>query len=197
MCKEDDYWDHYVELFLKNRSLRAFFLKTYELKDYDEFKNELSRIEARYKNVFLRLPDTEKKLYRAMTVEMAKKWASYQTAELIKADIENFIFSLERKTVVKPEFNPNYFNQKGYDIFIYLIENYAKKGKVKYTNIWYFLKDDAPNGVRFDITQVEYSKLIKKITERDIVILESNWKKYGNFQSTEVPKMKRLTLNFS
>jgi hypothetical protein len=66
------------------------------------------------------------------------------------------------KTVTKNNFNPNYFNKKCYNLFLYLTENYIKKGKIHFINIFYFLKDFQKdgNGYIFNFTQKQYKKFI-------------------------------------
>jgi hypothetical protein len=59
------------------------------------------------------------------------------------------------------DFDPNHFNQKSYDLFLCLVENYSKKGKVKYINIFEFMrksidKDKYP----FKFTQEKYTAFI-------------------------------------
>ena len=42
----------------------------------------------------------------------------------------------------KEKYNPSQFNDYTYNLFTYILDNYTAKGKVKYINIWYFLKRD-------------------------------------------------------
>jgi hypothetical protein len=58
-------------------------------------------------------------------------------------------------------FDPNHFNQKGYELFLYLVENYDKKGNIKFINIYEFMKkspDKTEYGFRF--TQQKYTAFI-------------------------------------
>lgn len=41
------------------------------------------------------------------------------------------------------EHNKNHWNKNCYNLFLYLVDNYEKKGKVKYTNIHFYLKNHA------------------------------------------------------
>ena len=41
------------------------------------------------------------------------------------------------------EHNKNHWNKNCYNLFLYLVDNYEKKGKVKYTNIHFYLKHHA------------------------------------------------------
>lgn len=59
------------------------------------------------------------------------------------------------------KFNPNHFNQKGYDLFLYLVEHYDKKGKVKYINIFKFMKKSInKDKYVFKFTQEKYTAFI-------------------------------------
>ena len=61
------------------------------------------------------------------------------------------------------DYNPNNFNEIGYDLFCYLVDNYSKKGKVKFINIYYYLKDEVDkNMYSFKFTQSEYTEFIKE-----------------------------------
>jgi hypothetical protein len=59
------------------------------------------------------------------------------------------------------DFNPNHFNKKGNDLFLYLVENYTKEGKIKFVNIFEFMKkgiDKSKYAFRF--TQKDYKAFI-------------------------------------
>jgi hypothetical protein len=76
--------------------------------------------------------------------------------------VETPILNLSDTTATEnSNFDPNHFNQKSYDLFLYLVENYSKKGKVKYINIFEFMrksidKDKYP----FKFTQEKYTAFI-------------------------------------
>jgi hypothetical protein len=50
--------------------------------------------------------------------------------------------SSDLKMVSKSEMNRNHWNENCFDLFYYLVDNYEKKGKIKFINIFYFLKND-------------------------------------------------------
>ncbi|MEC5165155.1 hypothetical protein RCH18_000880 [Flavobacterium sp. PL11] len=59
------------------------------------------------------------------------------------------------------KFDPNHFNQKGYDLFLYLVENYEKKGKIKFINIFEFMKKSIDKKkYAFKFTQEKYTAFI-------------------------------------
>jgi hypothetical protein len=59
-------------------------------------------------------------------------------------------------------FDPNNFNNSCYNLFCYLVENYKKKGKIKFINIYYFLKDEvSKDKYSFYFIQDDYNQFIK------------------------------------
>ncbi|MBC7845509.1 MAG: hypothetical protein H7Y10_03355 [Flavobacterium sp.] len=59
-------------------------------------------------------------------------------------------------------FDPNHFNNDCHNLFNYLVENYSKKGKVKFINIYYFLKDEVDKQkYSFNFIQDDYTIFIK------------------------------------
>jgi hypothetical protein len=65
-------------------------------------------------------------------------------------------------------YDNNNFNEKGFNLFLYLVENYTDKGekKIKYINLYYYLKnelvkDDSKNKLYlFNFTQEKYKEYI-------------------------------------
>jgi len=59
-------------------------------------------------------------------------------------------------------FDPNHFNEDCHNLFNYLVDNYTKKGKVKFINIYYFLKDEIDKQkYSFNFIQDDYTIFIK------------------------------------
>lgn len=79
----------------------------------------------------------------------------------------SFEFSEYEKNQPQPkrnDFDSNEFNAYTYDLFTYLLENYKKKGKIKYINIWYFLKRDCKpesKSILFNFTQEKFKEYCK------------------------------------
>lgn len=60
-------------------------------------------------------------------------------------------------------FDPNNFNEGCYNLFCYLVDNYKKKGKIKFINIYYYLKDEVKKDIySFNFIQSDYTEFIKK-----------------------------------
>jgi hypothetical protein len=66
-------------------------------------------------------------------------------------------------------FDPNHFNQKSYDLFLYLVENYEKNGKIKFINIFEFMRKSIDkNKYPFKFTQEKYTAFILKNYKSEI-----------------------------
>lgn len=95
----------------------------------------------------------------------------------------------------KKEFNPNYLNKVGYNLFNYLNDNYEKKGKIKFINLFYFmsgLHKENEYGVSFNFTQKKYNEFI--VEEFNIEI--KKFQQAGSYIKKELPILQNLTSNF-
>jgi hypothetical protein len=100
------------------------------------------------------------------------------------------------KTISKDEFhNKNHWNKNCFDLFNYLIDKYEKKGKIKFINIFYFLKNHvdknvyAFNQTNEDFTEFIFKKFsIKLITFRTAEII---------FSDKEIPILKEFERDFA
>lgn len=60
------------------------------------------------------------------------------------------------------EYNKNHWNKNCYDLFMYLMGNYEMAGKIKYINVWYFLRRDADKKLyTFNLKQKNYKEFIR------------------------------------
>ena len=83
----------------------------------------------------------------------------------------------------------NYFNDNCYQLFEYLIVNYAEDGKIKYINIYYFLKELAKiktDIYRFNIKIPLYKKMIE---EKYNVLIKKFAKAEYKYDDVEKPKL--------
>jgi hypothetical protein len=75
-------------------------------------------------------------------------------------EIKTNLLEVEKDTE-KSNFNRNNWNQECFELFNFLIGNYEKKGKVKFINIYYFLKNKTDKNVYvFTFTIDQYKLLI-------------------------------------
>ncbi|WP_229316266.1 hypothetical protein [Flavobacterium ammoniigenes] len=64
-------------------------------------------------------------------------------------------------TSEKSERNPNHFNRECYNLFLYLVENYNKRDKIKFINIFYYLTYYVDEKIYFfKFTQEKYKEFI-------------------------------------
>jgi hypothetical protein len=71
----------------------------------------------------------------------------------------NFI-KIKNNVINSPVINRNQWDNITYELFIYLIDNYTKTGKVKYSNIYKYLKNINKNSYAFNFTQRKYKEYI-------------------------------------
>jgi hypothetical protein len=91
-------------------------------------------------------------------------------------------------------FNANYFNANAYNLFNYLIGNYENKFKIKYINIWYFMRSEIDkNKYKFTITQECYTKYI---LEKFSVKISKFEKADYKYEDTEKPTLIQLEKDF-
>lgn len=91
---------------------------------------------------------------------------SYPKNETSFSQNENIITPktkiVDLKTVSKPNFNRNHWNENCFNLFHYLVANYEKNGKIKFINIFYFLKNDVDkNKYAFGFTIDLYKDFIQ------------------------------------
>lgn len=82
------------------------------------------------------------------------------------------------------DFNLNHFNAVTYNLFKYLIGNYEKNGKVKYLNIYKYLKEINKDSYAFNFNQKTYKEYI--FNNYDVRITTFNTANYG-YEDIEKP----------
>ena len=93
-------------------------------------------------------------------IKFIENWIEQK--KLVTNEIEIPLIDLQ-KTSADNNFNPNQFNQKTNDLFLYLIDNYDKNGKIKFINIFEFMKKDIDKSKYvFRFTQETYKNHIFK-----------------------------------
>ncbi|SHG73439.1 hypothetical protein SAMN05444372_10983 [Flavobacterium micromati] len=101
--------------------------------------------------------------------EMDSKEPELETMEPIKKDLsdttatESAISEPQQPNRNNNNFDPNHFNQKGYDLFLYLVEHYDKLDKTKFINIFYYLKYYRKENIYFfNFTEDKYKSFVLK-----------------------------------
>lgn len=123
--------------------------------------------------------------------------------------IENIVFDthliwLKRELAIRSimnlesenDFDSKYFDESGWRLFSHLTKNYNKTGKVKYINIWYFLKRvwKKEHTFRFEFTQKDYKDFVLKNYG---VQIKKFAKADYKFDDDEVPYLEELARELS
>jgi hypothetical protein len=195
----NDYYDHYIKT---GRFGFIGFLE-YKSEDFISFANQLELYKTQYEYIFYKLSNIEKVKFKNdfsdQLIYLKNRQTQSKFIEVIE-DLSEYIHDsyltskkgLRIKTT--QNFNANHWNEDAYNLFEYLEANYDKKGKTKYTNIYYFFKDIIDKDkYSFMPTQEAYAEFILKKYKLEI-------KKYKKaqyrFTEKEVPILKNLEQEF-
>jgi len=70
------------------------------------------------------------------------------------------------KENLKNEYNASQFNEYTFNLFTHIVDEYEKKGNIKFINIWYYLKRDIDKtknkNILFNFSQKTYKEFVKK-----------------------------------
>ncbi|MDQ7917133.1 hypothetical protein RBU60_06060 [Mesonia sp. MT50] len=99
---------------------------------------------------------------KAATVKTNEACSNKEKEGKKSSDINN-------KETKHPLYDANLFNEKGYDFFKYLIENYVKVSKhgdkTRFMNIWHYFNNELNNSIKFEkhkrLTKKAYKELAK------------------------------------
>jgi hypothetical protein len=110
---------------------------------------------------------------------------------------ESYINYLKAKTYtavkIEKEFNRNHWDEKTFNLFNYLDENYEKKGNVKYINIFKFLKSMKAKGYAFNFIEDTYKKFI--LSKHNIKLTKMSVAQY-DYDAKEEPILSSLEESF-
>lgn len=90
-------------------------------------------------------------------------------------------------------YNRNNWNKKTYDLFNYLDENYEKKGKIKFINIFEFLKNIDKKNYAFNFTEKAYRDFIHNL--KGIKITKFSTAEFA-YEDKELPILNSLEEDF-
>jgi len=180
---------------------------------FDEFKNQL-RLEID-KSENGRAFEIDIKDRFLLSIKRYKKWHSKNESEILKLFGKPNLYSMMLDIMTSTEreinkyytsddieitnlhrskeFDANHWNEKSFGLFNFLVKNYNKKGKVKYTNIYYFLKNHSKDSIVFNFIQKDYTQFILAKYQ---IQLKKYTKSQYSFNETELPIMKQLEVNF-
>ena len=100
-------------------------------------KNESPKKTESKQQAILQFNDLENIVYETKLSELKAKAFEQKFDE-----VENLQNKVDTETKNTQPFNSNHFNQKANDLFLFLIDKYDKKGKIKFINIFEFMKKD-------------------------------------------------------
>jgi hypothetical protein len=119
--------------------------------------------------------------------------------ELLLPDNEKYVkteaAAIESKKIKEePNFNRNHWNEKCFDLFNYFIDNYEKNGKIKFINIFYFLKKNVDkSSYSFAFTIDQYKVFIA--SKYNVKLTKFQTAEY-DFKDKEVPILNAFEANF-
>lgn len=117
----------------------------YKLNDFDEFEIR------RHGNLALEDYPIYKKLHSKLYPETDTNFVQNDVLKIIKTEVVALY-----DTVC----NPNHWNERTFELFNYLIDNYEKNGKVKFINIYKFINDLDSQAYAIRFTHNTYKSFI-------------------------------------
>jgi len=128
--------------------------------------------------------------------EVKKKNYYLQKSEELLLDVTSSNYTEEVITNSQDEnFNKNHWNKECFNLFLYLIDNYEKKGKIKFINIFYYLTNHVKKEkYAFNQTIEIYTIFIK--SKYNIQLTTFRTAQY-DFRNREIPILNGLEGDFS
>ncbi len=135
--------DEIARLFANQVQLMGMF---YQLNAFEEFEIKM------YDPVSFEDTSIFKKLHQLL---YTRETSLIDTKLLSNSESQN-------DKIIDQNFNRNHWNANCFQLFHYLVGNYDKKGKIKYINIFYFLKNHVDkNKYAFGFTIEQYKEYIQ------------------------------------
>ncbi|SFF27006.1 hypothetical protein [Flavobacterium xueshanense] len=133
--------------------------------------------------------------------ELKQQFINKKVDKLLFSNTENFlktedtvVESNKNKIKNKPDFNRNHWNEKCFELFNYLIDNYEKKGKVKFINIFYYLKNKVDKNIYvFSFTIDQYKTFIE--SKHNIKLTTFRTAEF-DFEDNEIPVLNAFAADF-
>lgn len=154
-----------------------------------------SRYQATFDNIY---PNREKILNAKESLGEdggdILKWKSRAIDAYLNDELEKY---KSQPSLQEKEYDNNFWNDRCYNLFKYLIDNYNKDANVKYINIYYFLEGiskDKKEVYRFNMRiDKDYKPLIKRLFNVTITKFSKAQFAYGD---KEVPILTDLEKKF-
>lgn len=143
--------------------LMSFFgINDHNIESYRDFCTSINDISFKYSLDMVFDPKYE---YLIMSWNKILKMLEVDNEEL-NAIIKKNSYEASLSSEIKKGYNPNHFNNAGFDLFLYLIGNYTikKEHKIKYINIYFYMSNELPKNLalsniyNFNFTQNNFKK---------------------------------------
>jgi hypothetical protein len=165
-----------------NARLQSYFAIYFDAIEEDFIKYELNKKYASYFNLEVNRYDLKQKFEYSIICNYTLGEQILFSLKARNKFLNNKLKTTNYPSISESSFNPNFFNQKAYNLFLYLVDNYEKKGKVKFINIFYFLKNEVKKDLyTFNFIQEKYTYYILNNYQMEI-------KKYAIPENFDVEK---------
>jgi len=190
-----DYYEHYK--LTRRIGFSSISFKPLDDRDFDWLKSELIKHKDSFYRIYkIATNDDKERLRNSFIVSLNKLLACQDEIELnIKALITTTINEIKLPNSLNnhPTYDPNLFNNKGYELFKYLFDNFYK-GKIReLTNIWFFLKECNRSKYVLYATKDVYKEFILKNYKIEIKNFD---KSCYNYDEKVKPKLGEHLINY-
>ncbi|SEF82249.1 hypothetical protein [Flavobacterium urumqiense] len=131
--------------------------------------------------------------------EVKRIFIDKKVGGLLFSNTENYVKIEAGATELKEinyelDFNRNHWNKKCFELFNYLIDNYEKKGNVKFINVFYFLKRKVDKGIyTFAFTIDQYKTFIE--SQYGVKLTTFRTAEF-DFEDNEIPILNAFVADF-
>jgi len=191
-----DYYEHYKRT--RRIGFSSFRFKPLKSSDYNQLKNDLKAHKEHYYKIYnIATIEDRKRIKNDFIDNLYKLLESQDKNERNIKDLISSVIDeikLANNLNKHPKYDPNLFNNKGYELFKYLFDNFYTFRKRELTNIWFFLKEcDPPSKYVLYATKDKYKAFILK--NYGIKIKNFDKSQY-NYINKVKPKLKEHLIDF-
>lgn len=130
--------------------------------------------------------DISNTIIRTHIIKIDKLIYNDDNYEELQGLINSNNFRKSHKSEQPPTFDPNEFNDEGFKLFKYLVENYVLSGKDhgkkrRFSNVWHFMRNDnySKDFYKIHLTQEDYQSYIKQNYNEVLKNTDKNNDKYN------------------
>lgn len=155
-----EYFDLSLKNYLDNQKelFKTFYVEADQRKDFILKEIECTENHINYNNDILKKHNNLFAENKIKLISIFKAYINFLNRKLLEQTEPT---NTETGTLKEHKaLNRNDWSEKTFNLFNYLIENYQTKGKVKYTNIFKFLKNIDKTNYAFNFTEEKYKAYI-------------------------------------